>query len=80
MKAITLKLPDTLDHRLTHYAREQKAASKSAVVRQAIECFLNATPQAAEPSAAVMVSKWIALLHGPADLSTNPAHLDSFGR
>ena len=32
MKAITLKLPDTLDHRLAHFARQQRGSSKSAVV------------------------------------------------
>ena len=80
MKAITLKLPDTLDHRLTHFARQQKAGSKSAIVRQAIEVFLDATPQSAEPSGAVMAAKWLGLLKGPSDLSTNQKHLDDFGR
>ncbi|KNZ33415.1 MAG: hypothetical protein AD742_05770 [Methylibium sp. NZG] len=80
MKAITLKLPDTLDHRLTHFARQQKAGSKSAVVREAIERYLNAAPQSTEPSGAVMAAKWLGLLSGPADLSANPKHLDDFGR
>lgn len=80
MKAITLKLPDTLDHRLTHFARQQKAGSKSAVVRQAIELYLNAAPRSAEPSAAVMAARWLGLLDGPADLSTHPKHLEDFGR
>jgi metal-responsive CopG/Arc/MetJ family transcriptional regulator len=80
MKAITLKLPDTLDHRLTHFAQLQKASSKSAVVRQAIEFYLSASPQSAEPSGAVMATKWLGLLKGPVDLSTNPKHLDDFGR
>lgn len=80
MKAITLKLPDTLDHRLTDFARQQKAGSKSAVVRQAIEHYLNASPKSAEPSGAVMAARWLGLLKGPADLSTHPKHLDDFGR
>ena len=53
MKAITLKLPDTLNHRLTHFARQRKAGSKSAVVRDAIEAYLNASPRSAEPLSAV---------------------------
>ena len=80
MKAITLKLPDMLDHRLTHFARQQKGGSKSAVVRQAIEHYLDATPQATEPSAAVLAAKWVALLKGPVDLSANAKYLDDFGR
>lgn len=79
MKTITLKLPDTLDHRLTHFARQQKGGSKSAVVRQAIEVYLNASLQSAEPSGAVMARKWLGLLNGHADLSTNSKHLDDFG-
>jgi predicted transcriptional regulator len=80
MKTITLKLPDTLDHRLTHFAGLQKASSKSAVVRQAIEFYLSVSPQSTEPSAAVMATKWLGLLKGPADLSTNPKYLDDIGR
>lgn len=80
MKAITLKLPDTLDHRLTHFVQMQKAGSKSAVVRQAIEFYLGASPRSAEASGAVMAAKWLGLLKGPVDLSTNPKHMDDFGR
>jgi predicted transcriptional regulator len=80
MKAITLKLPDTLDHRLTHFTRQQMGGSKSAVVRKAIEVYLDAAPQSAEPSGAVMAAKWLGLLNGPGDLSTDPKHLEDFGR
>ena len=80
MKAFTLKLPESLDHRLTHFARQQKGSSKSEVVRHAIEAYLNSSPQSAEPSGAVMATKWLGLLKGPSDLSTNPKHLDDFGR
>lgn len=62
------------------YARQQESGSKGAVVRQAIEAFLNAAPHCAEPSGAVMVAKWLGLLNGTTDLSTNPKHLDDFGR
>ena len=80
MKAITLKLPDTLDQRLTSFVRVQKASSKSAVVREAIEHFLDASPQADEPSAAVIAAKWLGRVKGPSDLSTNRKHLADFGR
>jgi predicted transcriptional regulator len=80
MKVITLKLPDTLDHRLTHFARQQIGGSKSAVVRQAIQAYLDAAPQSAQPSGAAMAAKWLGVLKGPSDLSTNSIHLDDFGR
>ncbi len=80
MKTITLKLPDTLDLRLTHFVQTQKALSKSAVVRQAIEHHLSAAPLSDDPSAAVMAAKWLGRLKGPRDLSSNPKHLQDFGR
>lgn len=80
MKALTLKLPDTLDHRLSHFVESRQLASKSEVVRQAIEFYLSAAPRTAEQSAAVTARKWIGVAQGPADLSVNPAHLDDFGR
>ncbi|MBC7376167.1 MAG: CopG family transcriptional regulator [Burkholderiaceae bacterium] len=81
MKAITLKLPDTLDHRLTLFAQAHKGLSKSEIVRQAIELFLDSTPQVSEQSAAVAARKWIGVVKGgPKDLSTNPAHMKYFGR
>ena len=81
MKAITLKLPDTLDHRLTLFARAHNGLSKSEIVRQAIELFLDSAPQASDQSAAVSARKWIGIVKGgPPDLSTNPAHMKNFGR
>jgi predicted transcriptional regulator len=81
MKAITLKLPDTLDHQLTHFAQAHKGLSKSAIVRQAIELYLSMAPQASAQSCAVAAKKWAGIItHAPADLSSNPAYLEDFGR
>lgn len=81
MKAITLKLPDTLDHQLTHFAQSHKGLSKSAIVRQAIELYLSMAPQASALSGAVAAKKWVGIIaNAPADLSSNPAYLGDFGR
>ncbi len=79
MRTITPKLPNTLDRRLPHFARQKRAGSKSAVVREAIEFYLNAAAQDAEPSGAVIAAKWLGLLDGPVDLSTHPKRLEDFG-
>jgi predicted transcriptional regulator len=69
MKSLSLKLPDTLNHRLTHAAASRKS-SKSDVVRDALEVFL-----------ALSLAKDLAgSVSGPADLSVNPSHLKQFGR
>ena len=81
MKAITLKLPDTLDHQLTHFAQSHKGLSKSAIVRQAIELYLSMAPQASALSGAVAAKKWVGIIaNAPADLSSNPVYLGDFGR
>jgi len=77
MKAITLKLPETLDHRLTHFTRQPRASSNSAAVRHAMEAYVDAAPQAAH--CAVLATNWLGMLRGPADLSTHPRQLDNFG-
>ena len=80
MKAITLKLPDTLDHQLTHFVQLQKGSSKSAVVRQAIELFLSKAPQDSSQSCAVAAKKWAGVVRAPADLASNKARLRGYGR
>jgi predicted transcriptional regulator len=80
MKALTLKLPETLDHRLTEFARARGAGSKSEVVRLAIEAYLDAAPRSSQSSAAVMARKWAGRVTGPSDLSHHPSHMADFGR
>jgi predicted transcriptional regulator len=80
MKAMTIKLPDALDLQLTHFVHAHSGMSKSAVVRQAIEFYLSMAPQGPAQSASVAARKWAGTLSGPADLASNPAHLDDFGR
>ena len=79
MKAISLKVPAGLHARLTAVA-QHRGASRSAVVREAIEAYL---AEAAEPKPGSVAERWgdtIGCLEGPGDLSTNQAHLEGFGR
>ncbi len=80
MKAITLKLPDSLDDELTHFAQSHKGESKSSIVRQAIELYLSKAPQTSSQSGAVVAKKWAGIVQGPDDLASNPGHLADFGR
>ncbi len=79
MKAISLKVPAGLHARLTA-AAERRGASRSALVREAIEAYL---ASAAAPLPGSIADRWgdaIGCLEGPGDLSTNPEHLEGFGR
>jgi Ribbon-helix-helix protein, copG family len=79
MKAITLKLPSPLDHRLTQFARLNKL-SRSAVVRLAIEFHIGASAHSLGSSGSAAAHKWLGLLNGPANLSAKSGRLDNFGR
>ncbi len=79
MKALSIKLPDPLFHDLA--ARAQASAiSQSEVVRAALVAYLQANTATPTASCAQRASRWVGLMQGPEDLSTNPAHLDGFGQ
>jgi predicted transcriptional regulator len=75
MHAISLKLPESLDRRLTERARQSKT-TKSAVLRKALEAFLARRPKSVTELAGDLVGKW----DGPEDLSTNPRHMAGYGK
>jgi hypothetical protein len=79
MKTISLKLPGGLHAKLDRAARQRKQ-SKSDVVRAALEQFLNGQPAPPAGSLLEAVKPWIGCVAGPGDLSTNPKHLQDFGK
>ena len=79
MKTISLKLPDGLDARLGAIARNARK-SKSAVVREAIEVYLDQPPQRSDGSCADRSRDLAGCLEGPRDLSSNKRHLRGYGR
>jgi len=82
MNTLTVKLPDDLEQELAAAtAREQ--VSKSELVRRALSRYLSQAAGREEPfiSALEQAGDLVGCLEGgPADLSTNPAHLAEFGR
>ena len=75
MRAISLKLPEDLDRRLTELA-ERRKTSRSALLREALETF------AAQPARSVtsVAGELVGSLDGPPDLSTASRHLAGYGR
>ena len=79
MKALSLKLPDPLFFDLAQLAHA-RAKSQSEIVRSALTASLRSEAPAQAASCAERASRWIGIVDGPTDLSTNAAHLDGFGQ
>ncbi len=81
MNTLTIKIPPELDQQLRQMS-EQTALGKSELVRRALQAFMTQT-HAACPfvSALDQAGDLVGCFSGgPADLSSNPAHLKDFGR
>lgn len=73
MKAVTVKLSDTCNARVRRLARERRT-STSNVIREALERGLAADDALAD------IRDLVGMAEGPADLSSNPEHLEGYGR
>jgi predicted transcriptional regulator len=82
MNTLTLKLPVNLDLSLTE-ASQRAQLTKSELVRRALAAYLS-RENAAEsraPSALAQAGDLVGCFGGgPSDLSSNPRHLDGFGK
>lgn len=80
MKPRSLKLSQDLEKSLTTCATA-RGASASSVVREALEVYLAASESAdRQPqSFSARAADLAGCVSGPADLSTNPAHLATYG-
>lgn len=79
MRTITLKLPDHLADRLDQSAADAKT-TRSALVRAALEKALG-DENAGTGSCFDLAGDLMGSIKGlPADLATNPVHLEGFGR
>ena len=81
MNTLTVKIPEALERKIARVAR-RKRISKSELVRQAIEQY---AARSAEPggfqSALDLAGSLVGSLRGaPADLASNPAHMEAYGR
>lgn len=81
MKTLTIKIPAALDTALAQ-ASERQQLSKSELVRRALTAYMGQTEsQARAPSALDIAGDLVGCFSGgPADLSSNPRHLDGFGQ
>jgi hypothetical protein len=79
MKTISLKLPPGLLGKLECSARA-RGQSKSAIVRAALEQFLDGGRATGRPQSALdLAGDLVGCGEGPGDLSTNAKYLEGFG-
>ena len=80
MNTISIKIDPELERALV-LASEREHLSKSELMRRALVSYLNQRSAAAAPSALDLVGDLAGCFSGePANLSSNPRHLDDFGR
>lgn len=79
MNTISLKVPDSLAAELAE-AAQQQGVSKSALIRDALEAYLQTHGAARSRSALAQVADLRGILSGPEDLSSNKDYLRKFGR
>jgi metal-responsive CopG/Arc/MetJ family transcriptional regulator len=78
MKTISVKLPDPLFHDLAQRAKSS-TSTQSEIIRQALAAYLHSDAQPSTASCADRASRWIGMMQGTADLSTNAKQLKGFG-
>lgn len=80
MKVLSLKVSEALDRKLAAVVR-RRGMQKSAVVRQALEQYLDESSEIRRGSFLTLAGDLVGCLKdAPADLSTNPRHLADFGK
>jgi Arc/MetJ-type ribon-helix-helix transcriptional regulator len=79
MKTISLKLPESLDAKLNRVAK-QRDQTKSDVVREALEQFLNGERRSRIVTVAELAGDLLGSAEGPGDLATNPKYMEGYGK
>jgi predicted transcriptional regulator len=75
LKTITIKLPPSLNAKVTRLAR-RRGASQSEIVREALQAYSGGE----RPSFSESAAEFLGAAKGPVDLSVNPGHLEDFGQ
>jgi predicted transcriptional regulator len=78
MNTTTIKLPPDMENRLKAEAK-RRSASKSMVVREALELYLTEKRTTARTSCLDAAADLAGTIKGPADLSTHKRHMEGFG-
>jgi predicted DNA-binding protein len=80
VKVLSLKVPKALDRKLAAVVR-RRGARKSALVRQALERYLDDAQEVRRGSFLDLAGDLVGCVKdAPADLSSNPRHLADFGK
>jgi Arc/MetJ-type ribon-helix-helix transcriptional regulator len=80
MKILSLKLPEHLDRKLTAVVR-RRGLRKSTVVREALARYMDESREIRKGSFLDLAGDLVGCVKdAPADLSTNPKHLNGYGR
>ena len=79
MKTISLKVTGSLDEKLAKVAG-QRGASKSAVVREAIEAYIRSEKDIRTGSCLELARDLIGRVKGPPDLSVHRKYMKGFGK
>ncbi len=79
MTTLPLKPPEAVAERLAAEARAHQK-SKSAPVREFIELGLNGSGTNRRPSFHHLAKDKCGRFDGPSDLTTNPEHMEGFGK
>lgn len=78
IKAISIKLPGPLFHDPAQRAKDS-SSTQSKVIRQGLVAYLHSDAQPSTASCADRASRWIRMMQGSTNLSTNAKHLKGFG-
>ncbi len=79
MKTISLKLTEYLDEKLATVAAK-RSASKSAVVREALEAYIQNERTIRPGSCLDLAKDLVGCVEGPRDLSFHKRHMRGFGK
>ncbi|HVT59484.1 MAG TPA: CopG family transcriptional regulator [Thermoanaerobaculia bacterium] len=80
MRTISLKISPALDQAVEGLAKS-RGVTKSALIREALERYLAAGAGPARGSFLELAKEYAGCLEGgPADLSSNPEHLEGYGQ
>lgn len=79
MKTLSLKLHESLHARLTAAARK-RGQTRSSLVREALEAFLDNDQGTALGSCLEWAAGLVGCVEGPGDLSLNKEHLRGYGK
>ena len=80
MKVLSLKVSESLDRKLAAVVKRRRIA-KSVVVREAIEQYLDESREVRGGSFLELAGDLVGCVKGaPSDLSSNPKHMEGYGK